>query len=304
MKQGTAKGKLFIVAGVVILLALFVNERGFAKNIFLWNTKPVHIERSVKAADIRNLLVETGSADVNVISGNSENIEVRLDGNVKKETADHVQIIVEPQSDTLKLKVENPDGFQLGINFSELKLTVELPKNLWETVKVHTGSGNVDLEELKGKTVEITAISGDVNVNEIESKQITLQANSGNIVTKDFISEHLMFQTGSGNVNLSNGQSSIKGETKSGNIQVKVKDLVQNMDLQASSGDVNVYLEKEPKSLMVQFNGGSGSGEIDWDGMTNKERGKDDHKLKGVFGSGETNLNVRTGSGNFLLGQD
>ncbi|WP_028552423.1 DUF4097 family beta strand repeat-containing protein [Paenibacillus sp. UNC451MF] len=304
MSTGTVKGKLFIAAGVVIVLAFFVNEQGFAKNIFSWNTKPVHIEKSIKAADIHNLIVDTGSTDVIVKRGNSDDIEVQLSGSAKRETADQVQLNVEPQSDTLKLKVENPDGFHLGINFSELKLTVELPKNLWETVKVHTSSGNVDLEELRGNVIDISASSGDVTVNEIESKQITLQAKSGNIVTKDFIAERLMFQTGSGDVNLSNGQSSIKGETKSGNIQVKMNDLVQDMDLEASSGDVNVYLENEPKSLMVQFNGGSGSGEIGWDGVTYKERGKEDHKLKGVFGAGETNLKVRTGSGDFWLGQD
>ncbi|GAA4838716.1 hypothetical protein GCM10023310_15630 [Paenibacillus vulneris] len=303
MKNETIKGKLLIVAGVVILAAFCVNEYGFAKNLFSWSTKPVHIEKSVQAAELRHLLVDTDSADVNIINGYSGDIEVRLDGNVKQEAADRVQLKVEPQGDTLKLKVENPDGFQLGLNFSALKLTVELPELDWQTVKVHTESGDISLEELKGKTVNISASSGDITVKDVESGQLTLEAKSGDIITQDYTAEALIFQTGSGDVRLVNGQSSIQGETQSGDIVVKVDDLDKDVNLKAESGDVKVYLEKEPKSLTVQYNGGSGSGQIGWDGVTYVERGEDDHKLKGVFGAGETHLKVRTGSGEFWLGQ-
>ncbi|ULL15727.1 hypothetical protein DVH26_15510 [Paenibacillus sp. H1-7] len=304
MSKGSGMGKLFITAGLVILLGVFISEQGFAANVFSWNTKTVDIEKTVKAEGIRSVNIDGGRTDVKVVRGHSEAIEIRLDGRVKRDAADNIQLQADPRRDTLELKVEIPERFPFGMSFSDLNLTVELPEQVWENVKVQTVSGDVDIEELKGTNIDVHANSGDVTANDIEAGQVTLQAGSGNIESNAFRAKNLTFHVGSGDVSLSGGQAIIKGETSSGNIDVAVNELDQDMDLKAGSGDVTVKTANEPKSLTVQYNGGSGSGNIEWDNVTYKEKGEDGRTLKGVFGSGTTQLKVRTGSGNFTLGQD
>jgi lia operon protein LiaG len=77
--------------------------------------------------------------------------------------------------------------------------------------------------------------------------------------------------------------------------------LLHDADLSTSSGDVKINLEREPKSLTVDYRGDSGVGKIKWDGFQATETEEDDKIIKGTFGSGETMLKVSTGSGDFTL---
>lgn len=47
----------------------------------------------------------------------------------------------------------------------------------------------------------------------------------------------------------------MKGEAESGDIQIEFAELLHDVDVSASSGDVNIKLEQEPKSLTVDYRG-------------------------------------------------
>ncbi|WP_165972326.1 DUF4097 family beta strand repeat-containing protein [Paenibacillus piri] len=310
---------LFLIAAGVIWIAFSFNSANLAwGNMIPFNTKEINIEREVPMSGVQNLLVDSVSTNVNVIQGSSNQIKVRLSGRISPKYVDTIDLKVAPQGDALKLGVNLPDGMNWGL--LNLDMNVELPEKLWKSVKVETKSGDVKLAQTKGDSIDVKSSSGDIQLSQVqaksatihaasgnvkmknvESNQITLQASSGNLVVDDFKSDELAFTAGSGNVKLSGGQSKIKGEASTGDIQLELNSLLQDTDLKAGSGNVTVHMEKEPQSLAVDYRGGSGKGHIQWNGMKYEENAE--NVIRGSYGSGEVKLKVRISSGDFTLGK-
>ncbi|MCM3342220.1 DUF4097 domain-containing protein [Paenibacillus sp. MER TA 81-3] len=354
-------GVLLIMAGIAGVLFALNPGNLFPRDLLSFGTKEISKEKTVDAGDFRNVFIESGSPDVQILRGNSDQIKVRLKGQVSPKYADRIDIKVAPQGDTLELGVEVPNDISLGINILNVDFIVELPEKQWDGVDVNVGSGNVDVSQLygnkvlvktgsgdilatvieadtialqassgnvkaqhfkadaltfdtgsgntdaaqiTGKTVNVKSSSGNIQVQAVEADAITLQANSGNVTADEFKAETLTFNTDSGTVDLANGEAALQGVTSSGNIEVKFDDLLHDADLKANSGSVTVDLANEPKSLAVDFRGGSGNGRIEWNGMTYEENSENGSSLKGAFGSGEAKLKVRTSSGDFTLGSN
>lgn len=320
MKKST--GFLIVAAGVLLLI-FTMNPRNIFSDIqfgFSFDTKKINEEQTLDANDYRDLTVKTGSIDIHVVQGATDQITARLNGKVSSKDADQVKLRVEPNGDSLTVGIEEEHGINLGISIMDLQLTVELPEKNWETAKIESGSGEIEVESVLGDGVTVKAGSGNVHVQqvnavelsvhtgsgnieaeEIEAESIALQSGSGEISADRYHAKQLNFQNGSGNVELSDGEAALQGKTGSGNIRVDMDRLIQNADLRAGSGNVSIDLDEEPSSLEVDFQGSSGEGKIEWDGMRYEVKDEDKGRLKGTIGSGDVLLKVRTGSGNFKL---
>jgi lia operon protein LiaG len=313
-------GILIVVAGVLLLL-FTMNPMNIFSDVqfgFSFDTKKINEEKIVAADDFRDLTLQTGSTDIEVTKGNSDEIKVRLNGKVSSKNVDQVKLKVEPNGDTLVIGVDVPDGIQFGIRILDIDLSVELPEKQWTAANIESGSGNIELGNIHGETVSVKAGSGNIDVQdvmagsltvhtgsgnvmaeEIEAESIALESGSGNITAERYHATTLNFQTGSGYVELKDGESAVQGKAGSGNIRLESERLIYDTDLQAGSGNVTIDLVQEPSSLEVDYQGKYGNGKIQWDGI--RYEVKDEGRLKGTFGSGDAVLKVRTGSGNFKL---
>jgi len=320
MKKRT--GYLIVAVGVLLLI-FTMNPRNIFSDIqfgFSFDTKKINEEQTLDADIYRDLTVKTGSINIHVIPGATDQITARLNGKVSSKYADQVKLKVEPNGDSMTVGVEEDHGINLGISIMDLQLTVELPEKNWETAKIESGSGNIEIESLLGDEVTVKAGSGNVNVQqvnagelavhtgsgnieveEIEVVSVALQSGSGEISADGYHAEQLSFQNGSGNVELSDGEAALQGKTGSGNIRVDAERLVHDADLRTGSGNVSIDLAQEPTSLEVDYQGSSGEGNIRLDGMRYEVKDEDKGRLKGTLGSGDVLLKVRTGSGNFKL---
>ncbi|KOR89156.1 DUF4097 family beta strand repeat-containing protein [Paenibacillus solani] len=320
MKKKT--GVWIVVAGVVLLL-LMMNPWNIFSDVqfgFSWESKKINEEKTWAANDVQALKVDTGSSNIAIIKGNSDDIKVRLDGKVSKTNADQVRLKAEATGDTLVVGIDMPEGIQFGIRITDLELTVELPEKQWKDAEIRSGSGNIEIDGLRGDTVSVKLSSGNMDIQDVkagsltahtssgrikvadmEAESLKLTSGSGNISAERYHATTLSFQNGSGNVELKDGESAVQGKTGSGNIRLEAERLIYDTDLQVGSGNVTIDLEQEPTSLKVDYQGSSGGGKIQWDGIQYELKNEDRNKLKGTFGSGEAVLKVRTGSGNFRL---
>ncbi|NKI23527.1 DUF4097 domain-containing protein [Paenibacillus dendritiformis] len=343
-------GVLLIIAGIIGVVFMFnpavadksgewLSQAG--DSLLNTATKEIHIEKSVAAAGIKNVAVETGSVDVQLVPGSGDDIVARVHGRVSNNDAESIDLKATSQGDKLQLSVQLPDGVNFGVHIFDVKLTVELPEQQWNALQVAAGSANVEAENLNSALMEVASGSGNIRLNGIEARTAAMQAGSGDIATGNIHAESftvqtksgnirvqdiesvemeaialsgnlqveryessmLNFRTGSGNARLSDGHAKLNGESGSGNITIETDELRYDAELKASSGNVTVNLSQEPADLAVDFSGGSGSARIRWDGMRYEEQNKDDHTVRGAFGNGGTMLKVRTRSGEFTLGK-
>ncbi|WP_426454437.1 DUF4097 family beta strand repeat-containing protein [Paenibacillus sp. S-38] len=299
------KGGLLLAVGL-LLLTMAVTKEGWASIpvSFSMNTEEVRMEESTKASSIKSIQVDSGSTDVRIVPGSTDEIRTRLEGRASSDYAERLRLEVKPEGEKLHIKAVESDEIHLGLNLTHLELIVELPEKAWESVAIRTRSGNLELAELKGAKVEAEAGSGDIEASKIKAAQLKLLTTSGNIRSEEFEGENLVFKAGTGDVVLVNGQSEVDGSTGSGTITVQTEALQQNADLSTGSGDVIVESARQPSSLAVDYNSGSGTGEIQWQGITYQDKSEDGERIKGVFGAGEAHLKVRTTSGDFKLLQN
>ncbi|UNK16096.1 DUF4097 domain-containing protein [Paenibacillus sp. N3/727] len=324
MKNAMQKKKgLLIVAVGVLLLIITMNPIKTFSGInfgFSFDTKEINGEQTFDANDFRHLNLRTGSSDIHFVQGNADQIKVRLHGKVSPQIAEQVKLKAEPNGDTLVLGVDVPQGIDLGVRVMNIDLTVELPEKQWASAGIESGSGDIEIAQMQGDSVIIKASSGDVKVQQVRADEITVHTGSGDIKAEEIDAESialesgsgdisaerykasmLNFQSGSGDVELKDGESGIQGKTGSGNIRLDADQLIHDAELRSSSGRVTVDLVKEPSSLKVDFEGSSGKGDMQWDGMRYETNDKDKNQLKGTFGSGGVVLKVRTSSGDFTL---
>ena len=293
-------GLLLILAGACMVIAASWKLVPFS--LWPFGMREINIEKHVDARGIENIIVKSASHDVRLTQGGSEQIVVRLNGKASSSLAKSIDIQVNAHGDTVELGIDNP-AFHIGFNTVNAELFIELPEKQWEEVNVGVGSGDIDAEQIEGESISLSTGSGDIQLQTAKADTFRLITGSGDITAEHFAGTELMFTSGSGDVSFLDGEAELQGKTGSGDIHVEVDDLKANADLETGSGSVLIELGTAPKSLAVDYRGSSGESTIEWDGMTVEENRDDGRILLGKFGSGETKLKVRSGSGDFTLGK-
>ena len=95
----------------------------------------------------------------------------------------------------------------------------------------------------------------------------------------------------------------VKGDIEvavsSADTKIVNKEMNSDIKIESSSGDVDIHFQKQPQSLNLNYDGISGKGTVQLDGMLYEE--KSDHRMKGKIGKGERLLEVMTTSGDFNM---
>ncbi|MDQ6422120.1 DUF4097 family beta strand repeat-containing protein [Paenibacillus sp. LHD-117] len=321
MKANKALGTLLVLLGVCALFYLFMNNgKTSLSGIFSGFTKPVYEQRTFATDRLLNVEIESNSLDVDVVRGIGDDIVVTLKGRATKAEADDLQLSAEEDGDTLKLSLQSNNGFHIGFNWSNVKLTVELPDQTWDSfsaelnsgdlsidsaefnnAELNTNSGDIKAESITALTnLKVVANSGDISLEEVTGKTVELENNSGDLTIDRYEADLIQFDIRSGDVSLEDGVAQLNGEAGSGDIRLNADDLEYNTDLKAGSGDIIINLSRDPESLAVQFSSGSGDCIVRKDGFV--EQGKNgDSDANGSFGSGDLKLSARTSSGDIVL---
>ncbi|QRG67205.1 DUF4097 family beta strand repeat-containing protein [Brevibacillus choshinensis] len=300
MNKNGLIGVVLIALGIWWGVSAFDSGKGFAWSLPFTETKEVNLEQSFDASSIKEIVVDVSSTDVHVVRGSSDKVQVRLHGEASPKIADQFRLKGENKGNRLQIGLEKQEGFRI-FRYESVDMTVELPEKQWDELKVKVGSGDIEVENVEGKTIDLFTSSGDVKLEESNASAILLDTNSGDIQAEQFKADTLKFHSDSGDISLKEGEAIVKGDAESGDITIDFVELLHDTDVSTKSGDVKITLEQEPKSLTVDYSGGSGAGHIRWDGFQVTERAEDDRMIKGKFGSGDTMLKVYTGSGDFTL---
>ncbi|REK69111.1 DUF4097 family beta strand repeat-containing protein [Paenibacillus paeoniae] len=322
MRPKTTIGIILIIVGIIGVLYVYENGSNTTfesiRNVL---ATEVSEQETIDASDIRNLDISSGSTDVVLVPGSGSDVVIKLEGWASKNYVKNLKIESSKKEGTLQLSLKSDRGFRFGFGLNGVKMTVELPEKTWsqlsvdlnsgnlavqginaENTKLHTNSGNVKATELKtSNNLIVTVNSGNLNLRSITAKSMDLTTQSGNLSMKGYESDNISFKVGSGNVHFKDGTAALKGKTGSGNIKVEADSITRDTELNTGAGNVTITLANNPNSLSVQFKASSGEGVIQKDDFTYDSGSKGSRSIKGKFGSGETKLNVKTGSGNFTL---
>lgn len=217
-------------------------------------------ELTIKDFQAKKALIHASSGDINVENGNVQE-DLSIEATSGSINADS------NQANNLLLKTTSGDI---------LNENGKATNNL----SIHVSSGEIDLTNNVADKVIMKSTSGDMDIRNLQAKESEFEVSSGSIDVDDI----------SGTV-MATGQS--------GDIEISPNEQVGNMNVETTSGEIQINTKQHSIPFAIDFNGGSGGGNVSTTGVTYTE--KSEHQIIGKIGSGAIQLKVRTSSGDFQL---
>ncbi|WP_214481782.1 DUF4097 family beta strand repeat-containing protein [Bacillus sp. SM2101] len=264
------------------------------------NTVTLHDKKVVQNEEIKKIDIDFASTDIEVLPSDDDRFTIEVNGKVSEKLKEKYQLEVEETGDLLKVQFKKPDTyFHIGISIVDTTVSVFLPTKLYESVTLHTASGDIEAEQIKATEFNISAASGDIETKGIEADRIFVTTASGDITVDDQQAVHSSFKASSGDMILTNVIGDVKANNASGDISIFNEESFGNITADAASGDVDIEFIKPPSSLYINFRSSSGDGVVELDGVNYDE--KSDGRIIGTIGSGDHELIVDISSGDFTL---
>lgn len=190
-------------------------------------------------------------------------------------------------------------------------------KIIADTIEVSTSSGKQKFEDIESVNYEFNTTSGTMKINELKGDG-ELAGTSGSIEVGELLGSNHEIYTSSGNIDIQKGQGSfeidctsgkikmsqLEGEgeiqTTSGDMYVKNIVLTGNLEIQSTSGKVELAFEDEVDAKVnVETLSGDIDGNIDFDYTDKRER-----NATVILGGGKENkVMIETTSGNIEIKQ-
>jgi len=234
-----------------------------------------------------------------------------------KENAAKVEILVEKEGNTLKIKTEYPENRKEWRRDSvNVSVTYNLTIPAKAATKISSVSGDVDLENIGG-AAKVEAVSGNVTMNNA-SKGVDLEVVSGSIHARNVTGDAYLNAI-SGIINVEGIRGSIKASVVSGTIELIDVSEADEVNANAVSGTI-VYEGKISRDGRYTLNTHSGRVEMtipsdsafDFEATTFSGRIQSDfeirvsgtisrRKISGVVNNGGAVVKLTTFSGNVYL---
>lgn len=289
----------FVLLGI-ILLVVGVAGAGFMigssdrASLLSFGTVKIDQSKSISASEVSKLKLDTGSMDVELVKGfSSDRIVASLTGRASKKYSDKINVQLNSSGGTVTVEGIEQDGFTFGISIVNVKLRLEVPERMFESIELELGSGNVDAEGIRSNELLIRVGSGNIELSDIEASRAEIRSGSGNVEAENSRLGELTAELGSGDITLEDIQGSLKTETGSGNIKIELQNLDNAIAAKSSSGNITVTSDKTPDSASIRYSTGSGDFRSSWGGS------EQDGQL--TIGNGKIPVSLSTGSGNISL---
>lgn len=289
MKQTSLLFARFLVLAVVGLL--------FASSAHADDT----FHRTLSASAQPDLYVSTGSGDIRVVAGASDQIEIT--GHV------HAGWIafgdVRSRIDRI---LANPPIRQSGNSiyigetsdrslFNDISIDYVIQAPAGVALNLHTGSGDVVLNGV-GRFLSVTSGSGDLNAQGVHGPAV-VAAGSGDITLSDTAPGDIKARSGSGTVHIFGLDGSVTVRTGSGDIQVAGR-LSGSSTLFSGSGDVKLQLSQD-SHFSLEATTGSGDIRVHIPGVSETAADSARHHVTVSVNGGGAPLEIHTGSGDITL---
>jgi lia operon protein LiaG len=320
---------------VVLLFAfLFILSLG-GLTFYKWVLAPEEGQMQVidessayQAEQVHGIAINTTQTNVDIIRGESDEIQVELFGNGTGKG--NATLKSEQTGDQLTVTVQHHAKGIFSRN--NARLQVVLPARQFDRLQVKTTSGEMRVEGASAASLDLTSISGNIEAKGLEGEDLTVKTTSGEIrvdtwagnatvtsVSGDqeligFKEGHLTSSTTSGEVDVMDlvdgqdvrittvsGDVEVNGElvsgqinTTSGEVTVDASQLGKELTLQSISGDLKVGLSGEAP-YTLESRTVSGDVEINSANFTYTLKSK--NQITGSSGDGGPSLHIKTTSG-------
>lgn len=240
--------------------------------------------------DIDTIEINVGGVRTTIIPEDRDDVEAVLTGKGS--------LIVKETGKTLL--IETKKKLFNFFSFSEKRqLNIYIPEDFNRNLNIQVGSGTLKYsgESMKLNKLFLDIGSGNVNLKHLEVNEFVHDGSSGNVEIDTLLTKKGTFDLSSGNLSIKHYSGALEADVSSGELSVQMDKLMDSIDLDVSSGDVNLDL---PDNADFTLNGKVSSGNISSD-FPLSTNGANKKSLNGKYGSGKYEINVSVSSGDVKL---
>ncbi|MBM7663481.1 lia operon protein LiaG [Bacillus mesophilus] len=293
--------KIVVIALTLLVIGILGSAVTAAvTDTFTLETVKLHEESEINNSNIKNIKVNVSSSDIQLTPSESENIKVTLDGRVSEKVLDRYQFNVEENGESLHVNLDLELFFSIGVSIADLTVMIEVPDKHYKSIVLESSSGDIHVNQLTADELDTQSSSGDIHIDKVESKQsFILESSSGSIEVLNSTAPSFTASASSGDISFREIHGNIAVNTSSGEIKLDNEKVAGDFIAEASSGDVTVNYKESPTSLLIDFEGSSGDGDVSLENVNYEE--KADDLIVGKIGDGKYTVKVRVSSGDFKL---
>jgi lia operon protein LiaG len=248
---------------------------------------------------IKDIRVSVSSTSINIIPTSDNELKAHLNGNViSMGSYSKPDLECYSSGDTLYVNVKNKSGVNFGFFSSSLKLDVYLPSAYSNELKLTSSSGSINVRDLKLTKLQCSASSGSTTIENVTTDNFDYSSSSGSLNANGLITKTSKLTSSSGSKRVSGFTGDLKATSSSGSTRIEYTNFDNNIDINASSGSVEVKL---PETAAFYLDAGVSSGSIRSDFPITVTGSNDKHQLKGTVGSDKNKVKINTSSGSIRI---
>ncbi|HKM04222.1 MAG TPA: DUF4097 family beta strand repeat-containing protein [Lachnospiraceae bacterium] len=290
-----------IVVGLIAVLSYFIATSNDLR-VFQGRSNVILVkERSINMEEIDELLIDYSNNYFDVYLYESDSQELIVKEYMSEEfEQDKIAKIDSRGTGNLYIKGArmNSGFYWFGIRTGYVE--VFFPKNYKGSFSIMTSSGEIVMDEnwSSGKDISLSSSSGNIIAHEVVTNKILITSSSGNIDIKN-LTGTFDVSSSSGNIKIMNGRGLGNATASSGNIIMELDEVVGNIELSTSSGNVKL---KIPESTLFRFDANTSSGNINTFFDDKIAYNKKGNSAQGNIGSdSNTEIKIKASSGNITV---
>ncbi|WP_079505584.1 LiaG family protein [Mesobacillus jeotgali] len=255
------------------------------------------VEDSMKVtSDTEMITVDVSSIETRILPDKRQDVSAELDGKGLVKVKRH--------GDAIEVSAKRK-GF-LGFNWMErdqASLTVYIPEDYEKDMNIELGSGKVVFKgdsgdnPVKLRNLALNIGSGRVTLENFDVEKLENQSSSGEVEMNSIAAKSGSFEVSSGSVHVKNYSGKLEGDVSSGELEIQMDQLMNDVNLNVSSG----YMELDlPDKADFVLNGKVSSGNITSD-FPLEDKEESNNRLHGTYGSGKYKIHADVSSGNIKI---
>lgn len=273
--------------------------------------------REISTDGIDRITIRSVSSDIKVQTHNSNNVKAHFYGSalMKKESIPYLEVekngsealvrIVYPskinagiKTDT-KLDVVIPEGWKWDVEIKSISGDISADRLTGNDITLNTTSGKIEISDIDADgTISASSISGSCNIDKVISDNAKINTSSGDTVVGYLEAKDIKFKTISGHGKLNVTVKKAELNSTSGNIDVDFTNGFEKISAKSISGGVKLGI---PGTTEFTVDLKTISGGIDCQDFPMKISSSGKKELKGQVGSGGSEIDVSTTSGNIEI---
>jgi len=196
-------------------------------------------------AKFRKVNVSTDVISVRIEPSSDTAAHFQLKSDAPDEIDKRFDVSVQATDDRLDVKLKGKNNFKLADIMSwnepfKAELLIQLPQRDYDKIKLDSDVGKIDYSRINADQLEADNDVGEISVADAQTKQLKIN-NSVGVVKVSQVT----------------GAMDVKNST--GSIQVKVKDVQDNIHAKTNIGAVTIDIEQEPVNVKLDLSTDLGS---------------------------------------------